>query len=361
MKKIVFNGGTLADKETFGVQRNALELLKELDKIAKPGMYEIAIPEGAEKDLKFFNNIEVEKVGEPKVRHMKRFLWNHWVFPRYVRKNKSLGVDMILALPLWGCDAVFIYDCIAERFPENSKSLKEKISRLFYLIRVKVNLHRCKVVFTDSQNAKEDIINYHHYKAENIHVIYCGWQHFNEIVPDDSVLNEMGVEKNNYFFSLGSRYVHKNFKWVASAALQNPGYKFVVSGSSSLNSSDSNLEAEKIPNLIFTGYLSDEKVKSLMSNCKAFIQPSLCEGFGIPPMEAMSVGADCIVSQRSSLPEIYGNSVWYINPDDYDNIDLDAIMCKKKERNDVILEKYSWKESAKQYNHVLSSLEGVDK
>ena len=81
---------------------------------------------------------------------------------------------------------------------------------------------------------------------------------------------------------------------------------------------------------VVTGALSDEEIKALMRHCKASIQPSFYEGFGIPPMEAMSVGADCIVSNASSLPEVYKNSVWYIDPHDYDSIDLDKIMAQKK-------------------------------
>jgi glycosyltransferase involved in cell wall biosynthesis len=108
--------------------------------------------------------------------------------------------------------------------------------------------------------------------------------------------------------------------------------------------------------VIFTGYLSDEEIKALMNHCKVFVQPSLCEGFGIPPMEAMSVGANCIVSNRASLPEVYLNSVWYIDPEDYDNINIDKIMQSSKNDNDVILNLYSWKKSALELFNYLKAL-----
>ena len=61
------------------------------------------------------------------------------------------------------------------------------------------------------------------------------------------------------------------------------------------------------------GIWEDEEVKALMKNCKAFVFPSYYEGFGIPPLEAMSVGARIIVAKSASLPEIYGDAAVYID------------------------------------------------
>jgi glycosyltransferase involved in cell wall biosynthesis len=70
-------------------------------------------------------------------------------------------------------------------------------------------------------------------------------------------------------------------------------------------------------------------------------------------MEAMSTGADCIVSNASSLPEVYGESVWYIDPYDYENMNLDEIMSGEKKSNQLVLDKYSWKDSAEKLKEVL--------
>ena len=61
---------------------------------------------------------------------------------------------------------------------------------------------------------------------------------------------------------------------------------------------------------------------------------------------AMSTGARCIVSNTSSLPEIYGESVWYIDPLNYEDIDIDLIMRNPIEANDRVLDKFSWRHSA---------------
>ena len=71
---------------------------------------------------------------------------------------------------------------------------------------------------------------------------------------------------------------------------------------------------------IFMDYVSIEKLETLYSECSVFLYPSLNEGFGMPPEEAMKYGKTCIVSAVCSLPEIYENAVYYVNPYDIGEI-----------------------------------------
>ena len=103
---------------------------------------------------------------------------------------------------------------------------------------------------------------------------------------------------------------------------------------------------------MYTGYASDQLAKTLMKFCKAFIFPSYYEGFGIPPLEALSLGAKVIVSNTASLPEIFGNSAYYISPDNAD-IDLNELISKPVADADEVLSKYSWEKSAKQLLDIL--------
>ena len=186
------------------------------------------------------------------------------------------------------------------------------------------------------------------YKVEEskIKVIPCAWNHFADIIPNFKIIEKYNLQKNGYYFSLGSNYAHKNFKWLLNAAKKNPMEKFVISGTNKLSTSANDIYGNDLDNVIYTGYISDGEIKALMMNCKVFIQPSLYEGFGMPPMEAMSVGAKAIVSNTSCLPEIYGNSVFYIDPTDYGNIDFDKIFRQKISSTNDFLEKYSWDKSA---------------
>lgn len=66
-------------------------------------------------------------------------------------------------------------------------------------------------------------------------------------------------------------------------------------------------------------------MKALILNCEALIQPSFYEGFGIPPIEALSMGKKVIVAKASCLPEIYEGSAIYIDPNN-SNVDLNLLM-----------------------------------
>ena len=199
---------------------------------------------------------------------------------------------------------------------------------------------------TVSESAKNDILKFYKIENSKIVIIPNAWQHFSRIKEDDSILNRFNLKDKGYYFSLGSRSPNKNIEWIMSAAKLNPNDIFVVSGSDSVFKSYNDVSKEELHNVIFTGFLSDGEIKSLMKHAKAFIQPSKYEGFGIPPMEAMSTGTKCIVSNVSSLPEIYGKSVWYIDPYKYESINLDEITKDKIEDNSVVLNKFSWKKSA---------------
>lgn len=73
--------------------------------------------------------------------------------------------------------------------------------------------------------------------------------------------------------------------------------------------------------------MTDGQNKALMQNCKGFLHPAVFEGFGIPPLEALSLGAPIALARASCLPELYGDTARYFDPYDYD-VDLDALFAK---------------------------------
>ena len=354
MKKIILNGISLTNKEIYGVQRYATELLYELDKLAKPDEIEVVVPKNGARVLKF-KNITVRNVNVDITNHREERMWNWFGFSRYAKKRGGISLDLTLSLPVGGCDIVSVHDCIIERCKQNSNTIKKKAGRLLYILKVLLNTRRAKAVLTLSEYSKKEIVELYHIPKDKILIISCGWQHFDKIAPDNTILERLGLESKPFLFALGSRLYHKNFKWIAEAAKQNPQYTFIVSGSNNLGTSDTSLN-KNTKNLIYAGYLSDGEVKALMSHCKAFIQPALYEGFGLPPLEAMSCGARCIVSNRTSLPEVYGHSVWYIDPLCYNNINIDKIMAQKIADNKEVLNKYSWESAAKRLYALLKTV-----
>ena len=177
---------------------------------------------------------------------------------------------------------------------------------------------------------------------DRIGLTYNGWEHLQPVEADESVFKKLpGVKKGEYYYALGSLAGHKNYRWIREVAARNPDKVFVVAGGKDLAAFGDDAEAVSGGNLHYPGYVSDRENKALMQHCKAFLHPAVFEGFGIPPLEALSLGAPVAVSNASCLPELYGDTVRYFDPMDYD-VDLDALMAQPVAPPDKVLQKYSW-------------------
>jgi glycosyltransferase involved in cell wall biosynthesis len=177
----------------------------------------------------------------------------------------------------------------------------------------------------------------------------------NTIVPDGGIFDKLPVLKEHpFYFTLGSLSLRKNLKWIVDHAELYPAELFVISGTVLKNVVPPELEKlHTLSNVISAGYLSDGEVKALMQKCKAFIFPSYFEGFGLPPLEALACGAQIIISNAASLPEIYGKCAHYIEPFNPD-IDLDRLLAEPVDSPAPLFEKYSLDRSAAQLYELLA-------
>ena len=95
---------------------------------------------------------------------------------------------------------------------------------------------------------------------------------------------------------------------------------------------------------------SDAENAALMKHCKLFLHPAVFEGFGIPPLEALALGAPVALANATCLPELYGDTARYFDPYDYD-VDLDALAAQPVAAPDEVLKKYSWDKTAEFWLH----------
>lgn len=337
MKMIIINGRFLLHRIT-GVERYAHELIAELDKIIQPHEIELAIPPET-KRIPQYKNIQVVKVGR-----LHNHLWEHISFPTYVRKRKAISLNLCNVAPLLSPGIVCIHDVkIKVRPSDFSNKFLFWYNLLFFNA-----CKRAKKIITVSEFSKKEICKYYKVNPSQVVVVPNAWQHYQQIQFDDKALEKFGLLKGRYYFSISSMEPNKNFGWIAETAKNNPRFIFAIAGNINCKVFSDGLGFEVPKNMKLLGYVSDGEAKTLMRDCKAFLFPTFYEGFGIPPLEAISAGCkNVIVSDTEVMHEVFGHSVRYINPNN-SNATLDYFSEEEDSRKiKDILQRYSWEKSAK--------------
>ncbi len=331
--KIIVNGRFLLHRVT-GVERYAREILTELDKMIELEELLMAVPPEVE-EIPDYKNIKVVRVGK-----LHNRLWEHISSPMYVARQKGISLNLCNVAPLPSPGIACIHDVKIKATPQYfSKKFLLWYNLLFFNA-----CKRARKIITVSEFSKREIMKYYHVDENRIEVIPNGWQHYQRIRYDEGTLQKYGVEKDNYFFSMCSLEPNKNFKWIAEVAKRNPDQTFAVAGSINERVFAEGLGFECPENMKLLGYVSDEEAKTLMRDCRAFLFPTFYEGFGIPPLEAISAGAKCVVtSDTEVMHEVFGDSVVYIDPNEYE-VDGSDLLIQKGDRD--VLSKYSWLNSA---------------
>jgi glycosyltransferase involved in cell wall biosynthesis len=187
-------------------------------------------------------------------------------------------------------------------------------------------------VFAVSQSTKNDLCSFFSIDPARVFVTYpAASEHFkpcHDTEYIDMVRKKYNIPEEPYFLSLGTLEPRKNLahtiecfaKVVEQEGLDD--VNLVVVGTKGWQH-DSIFEAIALnpavkKRIVFTGYVEDEELPALYSSALGFVYPSLYEGFGLPPLEAMQCGAPVIVSDTSSLPEVAGNAGIMVSPKDKD-------------------------------------------
>lgn len=337
--KIVSINGIFLTKRIDGMYRFSYEILKELDKIASRNTFELVIPQQCTNIPKLVN-IQVVKYGKSK-----GIIWEQITFAFYLIKNKRESLSFNNTTPLIYPG----YSCLLDMLYIDQKNTFNNFHGKIAILWSRINYRRIakgkRDIITISNFSKSRISNLYNVEAEKIHVVYCAWQHMKSIIGDKEIFSKNTLlNPKEYYFTLASMSEYKNFKWIVEAAKHNPHSIFAIAGGS-VKSSKYIHELDKMDNVLVLGYVTDSEVVSLMRYCKAFLFPSKYEGFGLPPLEAMSLGAKVLISNRGSLPEVYKDYAIYFDPDDYE-INLDELFHHNVKESFELLSEYSWQISA---------------
>ena len=331
MNKFVINGKFLT-RRTTGVDRFAREILLELDKIVPQDIFEVLIPDGTN-NVPGYKNIKCVQYG-----NFKGIAWEQFQLPYYAHKKKAMTINLCNVAPLIKPDIV----CICDMQVRANPSFYSKKFVAWYRLVFAVITRRARKIITISYFSKSEIEKYYPHTKGKISVVYCAWQHMLRIKSDNTIFARYPMLKDKqYYFAMSSMAKNKNFKWIVETAKLNPDSIFAVAGDINIKVFGK-VKIDDGPNVIKLGYVTDEEAKALMEHCKAFLFPTFYEGFGIPPLEALSCNVPILVSDNLCMHEIYGDSATYINPLLIYRL---SNVLSTKQQNEVLYS-YQWRKSA---------------
>ncbi|MCB1721524.1 MAG: glycosyltransferase family 4 protein, partial [Alphaproteobacteria bacterium] len=172
-------------------------------------------------------------------------------------------------------------------------------------------------VATVSEFSRGDLAAVLGISAEAIPVIYNGHEHILRCAPDEGIIEKLELKERPYFLFVGSPVPRKNLDMAIRAfhALEREDAAFVIVGA--LNAKVFGKRAQmQAQNVILPGRLTDEEIVALYRHAQALVFPSLYEGFGIPPLEAMVQGCPVLASDIPPMREVCGDSALYFDSRD---------------------------------------------
>ncbi len=337
-----------------GIGRYIEQLIKQLQKIDQNNQYILFLRKSN------FDECEITNSNFKKV--LADIPWyslkEQTDFCKIIKKE---NIDL-MHFPHWnvplfyrGKFVVTIHDLIMYHFPRTEASthgpivywLKDKLHRLILSSAAK----RAQAVIATSEFTKNDIVKELKINPEKITVTYQA--PFSQTTSIESLPTEV---KKPYALYVGAGYPHKNLPALLCAWKKiegiNSELNLVLAGRKNFfyDQLTNSVEFKNCQRIQYVSNPTDPQLETLYQNADLFVFPSLYEGFGLPPLEAMLRNIPVVSSNTSCLQEILGNAVWYFDPTDtedmarkilmtFDNTDLRDTLQKSGVE---LLKKYSW-------------------
>jgi glycosyltransferase involved in cell wall biosynthesis len=317
--RIGINGRFLVAKRT-GVQRAAYNLIKTLIEVDRVNEYFIFT--GREQvGSPDWNYSNVTVVGDD-LRPSESFRNHFWEQIRLPKLAKRYKIDILHSpanvAPLFysGKSIIHIHDLC---FVVNPQWYSFAFRTVYNLI-IPMLAKRATKVITNSNNSKNDLLQYFNLPAERVSLVYWAVDDTFSL-PSTDVHKLIKIRDDDYILYVGSLEPRKNINILIEAyeklRHQYPAIKtklILIGGESPLFASVQLKAREFRDDVVFKGFVTDSELSEYYRRAKLVAYPSLYEGFGLPPLEAMASGVPVVTSGTSSIPEVVGNAAILINP-----------------------------------------------
>ena len=320
--RIGLDGFPLASAKT-GVGHYTFELARALAALSPAHRLELIspmpFPESVADEVRSIPNLHLVN---PRTNAITRRWWGIGL-PRYVRRA---ALDVFhgtnYEVPLWNRSrtVVTIHDLSVVLYPDKHERRIARRARR----RLPIMLRAAAMIITPTEAVKREICQRFRVDPNQVAVTpEAPRQSFQPLSPADCAptIQRLGLD-GNFILSVGTIEPRKNlltlvraFDQILRRTTERP--QLVIAGGQGWLSDDLHrfvTHANFGDRLKMTGYLDDQDLRALYSSCKAFVYPSLYEGFGLPPLEAMACGAPVIASRIPSLSEVLENNAHFVDP-----------------------------------------------
>jgi glycosyltransferase involved in cell wall biosynthesis len=361
--RIAVNTRLLVPGKIEGLGRFACESLKRITK-AHPEHEFIFIFDRRYSDEFLFSENIIPGIAYPQARHpLLWYLFFEWGIPYVLKKYKAdifLSPDGWVSLRSQIPSLAVIHDLNFFHDP----SWVGRLPRAYYNYFFPRFINKADRIATVSQFSKTDIVARFKVAPSKIDVVYNGAEE--KFHPIDEKLKQQTRLKLSggapYFLFLGLIHPRKNltriiraFEWYRNSSAEK--VKLVVAGSTKYWTEDTRQAYEKSPyrsDILLKGRLPEEELNNTIASSRALVYASLFEGFGIPILEAMRCEVPVITSNTTSMPEVGGDAVCYIDP--YSELAIGEAMLnisRDKEYSEELIkrgrlqcQKFSWDQTA---------------